>query len=301
MSTESISPDFPFTPKYVDVLGSRMAVVDEGKGDPIVFLHGNPTSSYLWRNVIPHVRDLGRCIAPDLIGMGRSDKPDIAYRFVDHARYLAALFDALELRNITFVLHDWGSALGFDWAMRHADRVRGLAFMEAILTPVPSWDQFPPGARELFQGFRTPQVGEQMVLEQNVFVERLLPGSVLRGLTEEEMAHYRAPFVEPRSRRPVLAWPREIPIAGEPRDVVAIVEAYRDALMRSPLPKLLFAVEPGAILPPPLVEWCRASLSELEIVSLGKGLHFVQEDHPHEIGRGLASWIKRRVRRAEAG
>jgi haloalkane dehalogenase len=185
--------------------------------------------------------------------------------------------------------------------MRHPERVHGLAFMEAILTPVPSWDQFSPGAREVFQGFRTPGIGEQMVLEQNVFIERVLPASVVRGLTEEEMSHYRAPFADSRSRRPVLAWPREIPIAGEPPDVVAIVEAYRDALTRSPVPKLLFAVEPGAILPPPRVEWCRASLPELEIVSLGKGLHFIQEDHPHEIGRGLASWIERKFRRAETG
>src|SRR5436309_5576228 len=240
--------------------GARMAYVDEGSGDPIVFLHGNPTSSYLWRNVIPHVRSVGRCIAPDLIGMGRSDKPDIGYRFVDHARYLDGFLEALGLERITFVVHDWGSALGFDWAMRHESRVRGLAFMEAILGAVPSWEQFPPQGREIFQKLRTPGVGETMVLDHNMFVEQLLPGSVVRSLSPAEMQHYRAPFVERAARKPMLAWPREIPIAGEPADVVAVVSRYRDALCQSQLPKLLFTVEPGMLVPAPLVAWCRASL-----------------------------------------
>ena len=188
----AISADFPFAVRHVHVHGARMAYIDEGGGDPIVFLHGNPTSSYLWRNVIPHVRSVGRCIAPDLIGMGRSDKPDIGYRFY-HARYLDGFLEALGLDRLTFVVHDWGSALGFDWAMRHESRVRGLAFMEAILGPVPSWEQFPPQGLEIFQKLRTPGVGETMVLDHNLFVEQLLPGSVVRSLSPAEMQHYRAP------------------------------------------------------------------------------------------------------------
>jgi haloalkane dehalogenase len=292
--TPSISAEFPFERHYVNVHGSRMAYVDEGRGDPILFLHGNPTSSYLWRNIIPHVTSLGRCIAPDLIGMGHSDKPDLDYRFVDHARYVEGFIDALGLDGITLVVHDWGSALGFDWAMRHPDRVRALAFMEAILTPI-SWEQFPAGARELFRGFRTPGVGETMVLDQNLFVEQLLRSGVglVRELTPEEMANYRAPFPNRASRKPVLAWPREIPIDGQPADVAEIVTRYRDALCRSPLPKLLFAVEPGALVQPPLVAWCRANLPNLEVVELGRGIHYVQEDHPHAIGDHLADWVRR--------
>src|SRR5258705_642298 len=232
----AISADFPFAVRHVQVHGARMAYVDEGSGDPIVFLHGNPTSSYLWRNVIPHVRSRGSAIAPDLIGTGRDDKPDIGYRFVDHARYIDGFLEALGLDRITFVVHDWGSALGFDWAMSHESRVRGLAFMEAILGPVPSWDGFRPEGRESFQALRTPGVGERMVLEENFFVEQILPKGVLRALTDTEMAYYRAPFAHAAARRPMLAWPREIPIAGQPADVVAISEHYREALTRSTLP-----------------------------------------------------------------
>jgi haloalkane dehalogenase len=292
MTEPTISAQFPFTMRHVEVHGSRMAYVDEGQGDPIVFLHGNPTSSYLWRNIIPQLAGVGRCIAPDLIGMGQSDKPELAYRFADHARYLDGFLAALALDRITFVVHDWGSALGFDWAMRHEGRVRALAFMEAIVTPIPSWEQFPPGPRELFRGLRTPGVGEKMVLEQNLFLEQLLPGGMTRKLTPEEHDRYRAPFVEPASRRPMLAWPRELPIADEPADVVALVERYRDALCRSPLPKLLFTVEPGGLVPPPVAAWCRANLPQLEIVPLGQGTHYVQEDHPHAIGRKLADWLR---------
>jgi haloalkane dehalogenase len=291
--TQPISADFPFSMRYATVHGARMAYVDEGQGDPIVFLHGNPTSSYLWRNVIPHLRGIGRCIAPDLIGMGRSDKPDLPYRFVDHARYVDGFLQALDLRRITFVVHDWGSALGFDWAMHHPERVRALAFMEAILGPIPTWEGLPPKGREFFQGLRTPGVGEQMVLDQNMFIEQLLPASVMRGLTAEEMAHYRAPFVERATRKPMLAWPREIPIAGEPADVVAIVSRYREWLTRSELPKILFTGEPGILVTAPLVAWARASLPNLQIVPVGAGLHYLQEDHPHEIGERLAAWVAR--------
>jgi len=291
--SQPISADFPFTLKSVEVHGARMTYVDEGRGDPIVFLHGNPTSSYLWRNIMPYLTGLGRCIAPDLIGMGRSDKPELAYRFVDHARYVDSFLRALDLDRITFVLHDWGSALGFDWAMSHEGKVRGLAFMEAILGPMPSWDGFRPEGRETFQALRTPGVGERMVLEENFFVEQILPKGVLRALTDAEMAYYRAPFAHAAARRPTLAWPREIPIAGQPADVVAISEHYREALTRSTLPKLLFTAEPGILVTAPVVAWAREHLPNLEIVSIGPGLHFVQEDHPHEIGAQLAAWVRR--------
>jgi haloalkane dehalogenase len=275
----------------VDVHGSRMHYVEEGEGAPVLFLHGNPTSSYLWRNVIPHVSGGARCIAPDLIGMGKSDKPDIDYRFVDHARYLEGFIETLGLGDVVLVLHDWGSGLGFDWARRHADRVRGLAFMEAILTPVPSWDVFPEGAREMFQAFRTPEVGWDLIAKQNVFVEQALPGSVVRKLSDEEMDAYRAPFPDEASRKPVWRWPNEIPIEGEPADVAEVVGAYSAWLQETEVPKLLFAATPGALIPAPVVEWARSALPNLEVVELGEGIHYVQEDHPEEIGRGIARWL----------
>jgi haloalkane dehalogenase len=275
----------------VDVHGSRMYYVEEGEGAPVLFVHGNPTSSYLWRNVIPHVSSRARCIAPDLIGMGKSDKPDLDYRFVDHARYLDGFIEALGLGDVVLVLHDWGSGLGFDWARRHPDRVRGLAFMEAILTPVPSWDVFPEGAREMFQAFRTPEVGWDLIAKQNVFVEQVVPGSVVRELRDEEMDAYRAPFPNEASRKPVWRWPNEIPIEGEPADVAEAVGAYSAWLQETQVPKLLFAATPGALIPAPVVEWARSALPNLEVVDLGEGIHYVQEDHPEEIGRGIARWL----------
>jgi haloalkane dehalogenase len=267
--------------------------VETGSGDPIVFLHGNPTSSYLWRNVIPHLEGQGRCIAPDLVGMGDSDKlpqsgPD-AYTFVQHREYLDALLESLGVdSNVTFVIHDWGSALGFDWAHRHQGGVKGIAYMEAIVQPL-SWDDWPDAARKVFQGFRSP-AGEQMVLEGNVFVERVLPGSVLRGLTDAEMQVYRRPFQQPgESRRPTLTWPRQIPIEGEPADVTEIVRSYADWLAQSGVPKLFVNAEPGAILTGPQREFCRAWPNQQEVTV--KGNHFVQEDSPDEIGRAIADWV----------
>ena len=291
--SEPISAEYPFASRFVTVHGARMHYVDEGEGDPIVFLHGNPTWSYVWRNVIPHVRGVGRCIAPDLVGMGKSEKPQIGYRFVDHARYLDEFMRALGLKRVVFVLHDWGSALGFDWAMRNEAEVRGLAFMEAVLTPLESWDQFPEGARDLFRTFRTPGAGEKLIMDDNMFIEQVLPFGVERGLTPAEMAHYRAPFADRESRRPLWVWPNEIPVEGQPADVAAIVTRYRDALCRSKVPKLLFAAEPGAITPPPMVAWCEAKLPGLEVIKLGSGRHFLQEDHPHEIGAALAEWVRK--------
>jgi len=281
--------------KLIELQGSRLHYLDAGTGDPIVFLHGNPTSSYLWRNVIPHLEPQGRCLAVDLIGMGRSGKPPIEYRFFDHRRYLDAFFDALELKRVTLVLHDWGTALGFDWARRHPDRVTAIAFMEAIVREM-KWSDFVENARELFQSFRTPGVGEKLILEDNVFVEQLLPGAILRKLTDEEMDAYRAPFLKPQDRKPVWRWPQELPIEGQPADVVEAIKANAEYLRSSPVPKLLLTFEPGAILRSELVEWCRANFRNLEIRAAGKGMHFVQEDEPETIGKTIAAWRSRVVR-----
>jgi haloalkane dehalogenase len=272
-----------------------MAYVDVGTGPPVVFLHGNPTSSYLWRNVIPHVSPRARCLAPDLIGMGESGKAPVgSYRFVDHARYLDAWFDAVGLtREVTLVVHDWGSALGFHWARRHPERVAGLVYMEAIVRPL-TWAEWPENARAIFQGMRSP-AGEGIVLEKNAFVERILPASILRTLSAEEMAAYRRPFHEPgESRRPVLTWPREIPIDGEPADVVAIVDAYAAWLAASPVPKLFVDADPGSILVGAQREFCRQWPNQDEVTV--RGLHFVQEDSPAEIGRAIAGFLSRTVR-----
>lgn len=289
----SIDPAERYEKKFREVLGARMAYVEVGSGDPIVFLHGNPTSSYLWRNVMPHCERLGRCIAPDLIGMGDSAKlspsgPD-RYRFVEHRRYLDALLEALDVRQrVTLVIHDWGSALGFDWANRHRDAVRGIAYMEGIVAPV-TWADWPKAATAVFQGFRSP-AGEQMVLEQNVFIEQVLPGSILRKLGEDEMAVYRRPFREPgEDRRPTLTWPRQIPIDGEPAEMVEIVRSYGDWLRTSPVPKLFINADPGAILRGAPRDFCRSWPNQTEVTV--KGIHFIQEDSPDEIGAAVAQWI----------
>lgn len=280
--------------QYATVHGKRMAYFEAGEGDPIVFLHGNPTSSYLWRNIIPHVQNLGRCIAPDMIGMGDSDKLENAgpesYRFVEHRQYLDALLEQLGVAsNVTLVIHDWGSALGFDWANRHRNAMKGVCYMEAIVRPV-TWQEWPDAARPVFQGFRSEN-GEAMVLEKNVFVERVLPGSVIRKMSDEEMAVYRRPFAEPgEGRHPTLTWPRQIPISGEPADVVAIAQDYADWLAQSQMPKLFVNAEPGAILTGPQREFCRAWPNQTEVTV--KGSHFIQEDSPHEIGEALRSWLQ---------
>ena len=253
MRAMPISPDFPYTKKTATVNGLSMAYVDEGDGDPIVFLHGNPTSSYLWRNVMPHLADQGRIIAPDLIGMGDSDKlpasgPE-AYTFVEHRAYLDELLRQLGVdERVTLVIHDWGSALGFDWANRHRDAVLGIAYMEAIVAPIASWDDWPGDARKIFEGFRS-DAGEAMVLEKNLFVEAVLPGSVIRDLGEAELDVYRRPYLEAgESRRPTLTWPRQIPIEGEPADVTAIVADYAEWLAGSDVPKLFVKADPGALM-----------------------------------------------------
>ena len=278
--------------RTVQVKGRTMAYVEMGEGDPIVFLHGNPTSSYLWRNIMPHCAGKARCIAPDLIGMGASDKlPDSGpdrYRFVEHREYLDGFFETLGLtRDVTLVIHDWGSALGFDWARRHADAVRGVAYMEALVRPL-TWAEWNEDARAVFEGFRSP-AGESMVLEKNIFVERVLPGSVLRDLSEAEMAVYRRPFATAgEDRRPTLTWPRQIPIDGEPADVVAIAQNYADWMATNDLPKLFVNAEPGAILIGAQREFCRAWKNQTEVTV--PGVHFLQEDSPHEIGAAIAGW-----------
>jgi haloalkane dehalogenase len=288
-----ISSKMKYTKKKTQVLGKTMAYVDEGEGDPIVFLHGNPTSSYLWRNVMPHLEGRGRLVAPDLIGMGDSDKLDDSgpdsYRFVEHRKYLDALLEQLGVdSNVTLVIHDWGSALGFDWANRHRDAVKGIAYMEAIVMPV-TWDEWPEVVRPVFQGFRSP-AGEEMVLEQNLFIEAVLPGAIARKFEEDEMNEYRRPFTEPgEGRRPTLTWPRQIPIEGEPADVVEIVKAYGAWLKDSAVPKLFIDADPGAILIGSARTFARSFPNQKEVQV--KGVHFVQEDSPDEIGQAIAAWL----------
>jgi haloalkane dehalogenase len=288
-----ISAEERYTKKKAHILGYTMSYVDEGSGDPIVLLHGNPTSSYLWRSIIPHLSTLGRCVAPDLIGMGDSDKlknsgPD-SYSFIEHRKYLDALLDEISVtENVVFVIHDWGSALGFDWAYRHSSRVKGIAYMEAILFHY-NWSDLSEGAREIFQGFRSP-AGEEMILDKNYFVELVLPNSVMRELTPSEMDVYRRPFLNPgEDRRPTLTWPRQIPIEGEPKEVVEIVNTYSEWLSKSDIPKLFINAEPGAILVGRARDFCRSWTNQEEVTVAGK--HFIQEDSPDEIGQSIARFI----------
>jgi haloalkane dehalogenase len=284
--------------QHAEVLGRRMAYVEVGEGEPIVFLHGNPTSSYLWRSVIPELAGRGRCLAPDLIGMGDSDKlppeDDGRYTFARHREFLDALLEQLGVtEEVTLVLHDWGSALGFDWARRHPGAVRGIAYMEAIVQPLPGWDGWPEAARGIFQAMRSP-AGEELILEKNVFVENILPASIRRTLTDTEMDEYRRPFATPGDDRlPTLVWPRQIPVGGEPADVAADVGAYAEWLASTPgLPKLFVNADPGIILVGPQREFCRGWPDQTEVTV--PGLHFVQEDSGPQIGRAIAGWMDAR-------
>ena len=300
MTTPEISPYDPYPRYRVDAGGVAMAYVDTGYGggggaaaadaeDAIVFLHGNPTFSYLWRNVIPYLEPQARCLAPDLAGMGESGPtPDGSYRFADHRRYLDAWFDAvIPAGRVTLVMHDWGSALGFHWAYRHPERIKGLAYLEAIVRPL-TLEEWPAAARRVFQGLRSP-AGEEMALTNNVFVERILPGSVLRELIPAALAVYRRPFAEPgESRRPTLSWPREIPIDGNPADVAALVQEYAEGLARSPWPKLFLNAAPGAILTGAQREFCRAWPNQQEVTI--PGVHFLPEESPAAVGQALARW-----------
>jgi haloalkane dehalogenase len=278
--------------KSESINGLSMTYVDVGTGDPIVFLHGNPTSSFLWRRIIPHLSNRYRCVAPDLIGMGDSEKlPEsgpTSYRFVEHREYLDALLDSLDLGDrVTLVVHDWGSALGFDWASRNRDRVAGIAYMEAIVQPA-SWSSWPADAREIFKAMRGT-AGEMIVLEKNVFVDKILPASVLRELSEEETAQYQRPYTEPgESRRPTLTWPREIPIDGDPSDVHEIVSSYSAWMAENEIPKLFINADPGSILRGEPRQFCRTWRNQVEVTV--RGLHFIQEDSPDEIGTAIREW-----------
>jgi haloalkane dehalogenase len=280
--------------KYVDVIGSKMAYVDEGKGkagEPVaLLLHGNPTSSYLWRNVIPHLAPHIRCVAPDLIGFGDSDKPDIAYRVEDHARYLQAFIEALELSEVVLVLHDWGSALGLDWARRQSARVRGLALME-FLPPVPTWLDLDAQAYEFFKAFRNPDLGRSLIVEHNAFIEKGLPNGIVRPLSDEEMNEYRRPFPTPKDREPIYRLPNELPLAGTPADVYAMATAYHAWLLETETPKIFFHAAPGIFIPPARAEFYSKHLKSCHVVDLGHGLHYLQEDHPDTIGREIAAWL----------
>jgi haloalkane dehalogenase len=291
MSTKTISTDFPFESKYLDVHGSKIHYIDEGEGDPILFLHGNPTSSYLWRNIIPYLVPHGRCIALDLIGMGKSDKPDLEYRFFDHAKYVEGFIEQLGLSNVTVVLHDWGSGLGFHYAMRHESNIKGIAFMEAVVKPM-SWASVPNPNKVLFKLFRTTGVGWFLLTFMNMFLKVFLPQMIVRKLSAKEMDYYNAPYKTYKSRKPVRQWPNEIPFDGQPSDVYEAVSHYSTKLQQSKLPKLLFYANPGVIIDGPYLEWCKQNIKNLEVIDIGEGLHFIQEDNPHLIGEELAKWYQ---------
>ena len=291
MASHEISAAFPFESKYVEVHGSKMHYIDEGAGDPILFLHGNPTSSYLWRNIIPYLTPHGRCIAPDLIGMGKSDKPNIPYRFFDHYKYVEGFIEKLGLSNVTLVIHDWGSGLGFHYAMQHESNIKGIAFMEAIVRPS-KWSEFPRDFKMGFKLFRTPGVGWFMISVMNMFVKQILPQAIVRDLSDEEKAYYGSPYPTIASRKPVRQWPCEIPIDGTPADVHQAVEEYNRKLQESDLPKILFHATPGGIIGAETVQWCKDNLKNLRCVDIGKGIHFVQEDNPSLIGEELAKWYQ---------
>jgi haloalkane dehalogenase len=291
-----ISPDYSFKPHYVEVFGSRMHYVDEGAGETILFLHGNGTWSYLWRNVIPHLTPIARCVAPDLIGFGKSDKPDIEYSVQDHAKYLEEFIRKLGLTNITLVLNDMGVMLGLNHAMRNENQVKAVAFFEGIVRPFPSWSTFStPEFRQLIRRFRTGGIGGegwQLLVDQNIFVEQLLPQSAGRPLTEVEMNFYRAPFKDPRSRKPIWRLAQSAPIEGEPKDIYELVSEYSRRLQQSALPKLLLYATPGAVINQELVDWCRQRISKLNVVHVGPGVHFLQESSPHVLGKELAHWYR---------
>ncbi len=284
----------PYAKKFATVNGHRMAYVDQGAGRPVVFLHGNPTSSYLWRNIMPHLDQTHRVIAPDLIGMGDSAKPALDYTYADHANHLHGLLDSLDLQDVVLVIHDWGGALGFDWARQNPDRVSAIAFMETVAPPVMPFESYeamgPFG--ELFQAWRTPGVGEKMVLEDNMFINEILGKLAVKDpLPVDVLAHYNSYYPDAASRAPLLQWPREVPIAEEPAATTKLTRDIAGYLTTSPVPKLLFHVTPGAITPPEAVAWMQANVPNLSTLHLGPGAHFIQEDYPDEIGQALAAWL----------
>jgi haloalkane dehalogenase len=289
---ELISSEFSFESHYVEVLGSKIHYIDEGQGRPVLFIHGNPTSSYLWRNVLPHLSGQYRTIAIDLIGMGRSDKPDIAYTYLDHRNYVNAFIEALDLQDITFVIHDWGSVLGFDYAMNHKDNTHAIAFMEALVPP-----RFPvpaePAADSIFGQFRTVGAGERLIVEENYFVERMLPNGMLRTLSQEEMDTYRQPYLEPAARKPVLQWPRELPMGGKPEANVAIITDIGKWMLSTDTPMLYAWANGGGANYAATADYYAANVKNMETVFIGAARHYVQEDHPEMIGRAINDWLRR--------
>ncbi len=288
----ALSAEMPYESHFVEVMGSRLHYLDKGEGQVFLFLHGNPTSSYLWRNVMPHLEPLGRVVAPDLPGFGKSDKPKIDYQLQTHIQYIEGFIDALGLGDIVLVIHDWGSAIGLDIARRRADLVKAVAFMEALVPPtfpMASIDEMGKAA-SIFGAFRTPEVGEEMILKKNSFVEKVLPGSILRPMSEEEMAVYRAPFESEESRLPTLVWPREIPIEGTPARNVETVQAYGAWLRESETPKLALYTKPGALMRPEAARWMQVNFKNCQARFVGYGSHFIQEDEPEAIGRNVADW-----------
>lgn len=281
--------NLPWKSHFIDVKESFMHYLDEGNGDPVLFLHGNPTNGYLWRNIFPYLTSDARCIVPDLIGMGKSGKPDISYRFEEHYRFLQTFIDTLELKNITLVLHDWGSALGFYYAKNHPEKIKKIAFMEVIVRPW-QWNNMKWNYRLGFKMLRTPLIGEFLIYRINAFLNIFLPKLILRKLSKEERQAYKAPFKKPSTRKPLLVWPREIPIQSKPRDVSKIVESYSEWLGKSTIPKLLIWAHPGAIINKNTVNYCLQHFKNLQTKYIGKGLHFIQEDHPQDIGESLREW-----------
>lgn len=286
---KEISSAYPFEPKSMIINGSKMSYIDEGQGDPIVFLHGNPTSSYLWRNIIPYLADKGRCIAPDLIGMGRSDKPDIGYTFVEHYDYLKQLLEKLELSNVTLIIHDWGSALGFHYAYKHQQDVKAIAFMEAIYK-APRWSGTSSKVKKSFKMLRSPVTGWLMISAANMFVKSVLPRTVVRKLSSEELTQYAAPYPTIKSRKPLRIWPRQIPFDGTPKEVDKAIQEYHNWLKETQTPKLCFYSKPGMMIRKKDAEWIGENFPNTTTVDIGKGIHFVQEDQPHLIGESLRDW-----------
>lgn len=286
-----ISSKFPFESKYTDIKESKIHYIDVGSGDPILFLHGNPTSSYLWRNIIPYLQPHARCIALDLIGMGKSGKPDIAYTFEDHYDYLEKFIEKLNLKNITLVIHDWGSGLGFNYANNHRDNIKGIAFMEAIYKPL-NWNELPKNYKIVFKLMRTPFIGWLMISVGNMFLKKILPDSIVRKLSKEEYEYYLKPYPTIKSRKPVRVWPLEVPISGTPKRVHDKIAAYSKWLTKSDITKLCFYAHPGAIIQEEGVEYIKNNFPSTKMVDIGKGIHFLQEDNPHLIGKEIAKWYQ---------
>jgi len=291
MMNKKISPEFPFKSNFIKIKDSKMHYIDVGKGDPILFLHGNPTSSYLWRNIIPYLEKNGRCIAPDLIGMGKSDKPDIDYTYDDHYDYLVEFIEKLKLKNITLVIHDWGSGLGFRYANDHRKNIKGIAFMEAMVKPMKSSD-LPSDLKISFLMMRMPILGWLMISVMNMFIKMMIPKTIVRKLTDEEFQIYKDPYPSISSRKPVMVWPTQVPIDGKPKHSFDLIESYSQWLQKSNLPKLFFYAHPGGILKKEDVVWVKKNIPNLKSVDIGKGIHFIQEDNPHLIGSEIAKWYK---------